>query len=208
MKVPGDRARALFNKIRMKNLPKILFITGSLSLLLVFTAPIWRITLEAPQYPDGVTMYIWVNKIGGESKSTLQNINILNHYVGMKEIDPDSIPELKYFPIIVIVMALLGVGAGLTGNKKLWFTWMAFLILLGALGIYDFYLWEYEYGHNLSPDAPIKIPGMVYQPPLIGEKQLLNFNAISYPHIGSIFIATPIFLGAIAVYLKSRFTKK
>ena len=38
-------------------------------------------------------MYIWVNKIGGESKSTLQNINILNHYVGMKKIDPESIPE-------------------------------------------------------------------------------------------------------------------
>ena len=192
----------LSEKSTMKKLPRILFIIASLGLLLVFTAPIWRITLEAPQYPDGVTMYIWINKLGGKTKGTLQNINILNHYVGMKEINPESIPELKYFPVVIIFMSVLGVVAGFSGNRKLWLAWIVLLIMLGILGIYDFYLWEYDYGHNLADDAPIKVPGMVYQPPLIGSKKLLNFNAISYPHFGSLFILLSMILGAVAWYLK------
>ncbi|MCK5209017.1 MAG: hypothetical protein KAQ79_13380, partial [Cyclobacteriaceae bacterium] len=85
----------------MRSLPKILFILGSVLLLGTFLSPIWRITLEAPQYPKGITMYIWINKLGGDEPGTLQNINILNHYVGMKMIEPESIPELKYFPKVI-----------------------------------------------------------------------------------------------------------
>lgn len=188
----------------MRFLPKILFILGSVFLLGTFLSPIWRITLEAPQYPKGITMYIWINKLGGDEPGTLQNINILNHYVGMQMIEQESIPELKYFPKIVIGMALLGIVFGLVNNKKLWLTWGIILIILGVLGIYDFYLWEYDYGHNLADDAPIKVPGQAYQPPLFGSKMLLNFNAISYPYYGSIFIGIPLILSFVAFFLKRK----
>jgi hypothetical protein len=194
----------LLQNNNMNYLPRIIFITSALTLLLVFASPIWKITLEAPQYPDGVTLYIWINKLSGETKGTLQNINILNHYVGMNKIEPESIPELKYFPFIIIGMTVLGILAGFTNNKKLWITWIIIVILLGILGVYDFYLWEYNYGHNLDPEAPIKVPGMVYQPPLIGSKKLLNFNAISYPWFGSLFLGISIFLAIIAVFIKSK----
>lgn len=177
---------------------------GSLSLLLIFIAPIWRITLEAPQYPDGVTLYIWINKLGGKTKGTLQNINILNHYVGMQPIEPESIPELGYFPMVIVVMSALGVIAGIINNPRFWIFWIVVLLILGILGIYDFYLWEYNYGHNLADDAPIKVPGMVYQPPLIGSKKLLNFTAISYPYFGSLFVMIPVIVGIIAYYLKRK----
>ena len=179
----------------MKKNVKYLFIFGVLLLLLVFTSPIWQITLEAPQYPDGVTMYIWINQITGQEEGTLQNINILNHYVGMKMIEPESIPELTYFPKVIIGMVILGVIFGIVNKPKLWLTWSVIMVLLGALGLYDFYLWEYDYGHNLANDAPIKITGMAYQPPLFGEKMLLNFNAKSYPYIGSFYVAASIFIG-------------
>lgn len=188
----------------MRSLPKILFILGSVMLLGTFLSPIWRITLEAPQYPSGITMYIWINKINGSEPGTLQNINILNHYVGMKMIEPESIPELKYFPKVIIGMALLGIMFGLINNKKLFLTWGIIMILLGIMGIYDFYLWEYDYGHNLADDAPIKVPGQSYQPPLFGSKMLLNFNAISYPHYGSIFIGIPLILSFVAFFLKRK----
>lgn len=188
----------------MKHLPRIIFIIGAVALFGTFIAPIWRITLEAPQYPSGVTMYIWINKLGGEEKGTLQNINILNHYVGMKMIEPESIPELKYFPKIIVGMAVLGIVLGFINNKKLWLSWGILLLILGALGIYDFYLWEYDYGHNLDPNAPIKVPGQAYQPPLIGSKMLLNFNAISYPHYGSIFLGIALFFSFVSFYLKKR----
>ena len=146
----------------MSRLPKIIFIVAAVSLLGTFLAPIWRITLEAPQYPEGVTMYIWINKISGNDPGTLQNINILNHYVGMKMIEPESIPELKYFPKVIIGMSLLGIVFGFINKKELWLAWGILLLILGALGIYDFYLWEYDYGHNLADDAAIKIPGQAY----------------------------------------------
>lgn len=188
----------------MRHLPKIIFIIGAVALLGTFLAPIWRITLEAPQYPTGVTMYIWINQISGSEPGTLQNINILNHYVGMQMIEPESIPELKYFPKIIIGMALMGVIFGFINNKKLWIVWGAILIILGILGIYDFYLWEYDYGHNLADDAPIKVPGQAYQPPVFGSKMLLNFNAISYPHTGSIFIGISLVFSFLSFYLKRK----
>ena len=192
----------------MRNLPKIIFIVGAVALLGTFLSPIWRITLEAPQYPKGVTMYIWVNKLSGDEPGTLQNINILNHYVGMKMIEPESIPELKYFPIVIISMSVLGIILGFINNKKLWITWGLLLLILGVLGIYDFYLWEYDYGHNLSDEAPIKVPGQAYQPPLIGSKMLLNFNAISYPYYGALFIGIPLICSFLSFYLKRKWTTK
>ena len=184
----------------MNSRPRIAMILGAILLLGVFLAPIWRITLYAPQYPDGLSMDIWVDKITDED--ALKNINILNHYVGMMMIEPDSIPELTYFPIIIYIMAGLALLAGIINNRKVYFTWVLIMVLLGIAGIYDFYLWEYEYGHNLSDTAPIKVPGQAYQPPLFGGKWLLNFYAESYPHWGALFFALPMALGAFAFWKK------
>ncbi len=176
---------------------------AALALLLLFVFPLWSITLTAPQYPHGVSMYIWINQITGDTEFTLQNINILNHYVGMKYIEPDSIPELTYFPYIVGAMTGLGLIASFARSRKVYLAWGIVLVILGGLGIYDFYLWEYDYGHNLSPTAPIKVPGMAYQPPLLGSKMLLNFKADSYPHWGGLFLALSIF-GSFWAFLKGK----
>ena len=191
----------------MKNLSRILMVASVAVLFLVFAFPIWRITLIAPQYPDGISMFIWVNKITGDTESTLQNINILNHYVGMKYIEPDSIPELTYFPYVIYAMAFLGLVAAAVNKKYIYLTWGIIFVILGGLGVYDFYLWEYDYGHNLDPMAPIKVPGQAYQPPVIGSKMLLNFEAISLPHLGSLFLGLSIILAFAAFYFKKSKTQ-
>lgn len=188
----------------MKHLHRIIMAVAALLLFLVFIFPIWQITLIAPQYPDGVTLYIWINKLSGSEPGTLQNINILNHYVGMKMIEPDSIPELKYFPKVIYAVMALGLVFALIGKRWLYFVWSLILGVLGILGLYDFYLWEYDYGHNLSPTAPIKVPGMAYQPPLFGEKMLLNFTAQSYPQGATYVFTLAILLG----YLAFRYGKR
>lgn len=171
-------------------------------LLLLFVFPLWKITLQAPQFPEGLYMDIWINKISGSGGDhIIQNINILNHYIGMKQIEPDSIPELKYFPYIVIVMSALGFLFALLHKRWLYLTWFVLLLVLAGLGIYDFYLWEYDYGHNLDPNAPIQVPGMAYQPPLIGRKDLLNFVAYSYPALGGIFMAVSLLCAGLAFWL-------
>jgi copper chaperone NosL len=185
-------------------LSSLLFGTGALLLLLLFLFPIWSITLTAPQYPDGISMYIWINKITGDSESTLQNVNILNHYIGMKFIEPDSIKELSYFQYVIISMSILGLLIAIINKGWLKVSWIVIMILLGIAGIYDFYVWEYDYGHNLSPLAPIKISGMVYQPPLFGEKMLLNFKSESYPHLGSLFFFLSISLNTLSLIIHKR----
>lgn len=185
----------------MNKKSKILLLIASVLLVFTFFFPLWSITLVAPQYPDGITMYIWVNQITGDTPSTLQNVNILNHYVGMKFIVPDSIPELQYFPYIIVGCVAFGLLFSLGKIKHGAFIWAGMLSILGLLGIYDFYLWMYDYGHNLSPTAPIKIPGMVYQPPLFGTKLLLNFEATSLPAMGSLFLGLSILVAYYAGFV-------
>lgn len=167
-------------------------IIGSFLLLGLFVLPMWNITLEAPQYPEPIGMNIHVNKITDMNPNDVKNINIMNHYVGMKEI-PEHIEEFEIFPKIVIGMVILGLLFGVFGKHQLYLVWFVVFLGLCAAGMYDFYLWEYDYGHSLDPKAAIQFVDpegepMAYQPPLIGTKKILNFVAHSYPRTGALFI--------------------
>lgn len=176
----------------------------TLSLIAVYFVPVWNISLEAPQYPEGLGFKIWVDKLTGD----LNIINGLNHYIGMKTIEPDSIAELKYMPVILGFLIAFGVVIVISKKKYLLLIWFILLLLVGIIGATDFWLWEYDYGHDLDPKAAIKVPGMSYQPPLIGSKQLLNFVAHSYPDIGGIIvIAAGIIVFLLLIY-EFKFNKK
>lgn len=159
---------------------RILLAFASLALIATYFVPVWRIDLFAPQYPEGLTMQIWLTKLTGD----VDIINGLNHYIGMKKINVEMFPEFGYLIYIVAFYILLGLVAAITGSRKILFTCLLLSVIGGALAMYDFYRWGYDYGHNLNPEAPIKVPGMGYQPPLIGHKKLLNFDAYSTPDIG------------------------
>ena len=192
----------------MKTKSKIIIIIASLILVLTFFFPLWYIDLEAPQYPEGIGLEIWINKITGQKPNDLENINGLNHYIGMKTIVPDAIPELKIIPFIIIFLIVFGLVSAFTGKRLLVYLWIVLFIALAAVGLYDFYMWEYDYGHNLNPHAAIKIPGMAYQPPLIGSKMLLNFNAISMPDISFYILVFGIVLAIIALVLDRKSNKE
>jgi len=173
----------------------------------LFFFPLWQILLEAPQFPGGLQMHIWINKISGTDEYILQNVNILNHYIGMQAIHPESIPELKYFPYVAYAMIALGVLAILIHKAWGYLTWTIIMAVLGILGIYDFYLWLYDYGHNLDPNAPIRIEGMAYMPPVFGGKNLLNFYVESYPHWGGMLLGLAILFAGLAYFKKKNETK-
>jgi copper chaperone NosL len=194
--------------MQMKTQSKIIVIVASLILILTFFFPIWYIDLEAPQYPEGIGLEIWLNKIAGQKPNDLANINGLNHYIGMKEINPDAIPEMKIMPFIIIFLIVFGLASGISGKRSLVYIWIVMFFVVAAVGLYDFYMWEYDYGHNLNPHAAIKIPGMAYQPPLIGSKMLLNFNAISMPHIGSWILVVTVVLAIIALIIDKKSKKE
>lgn len=142
--------------------------------------PIWSIQLDAPQYPEGLELKIHASKLAGD----VDVINGLNHYIGMKTLHADDFWEFTYLPYILGAFALFAwLVAFLRHRKAVLLLLIAFLIF-GVLSLYDFWKWEYAYGHDLDPTAAIQVPGMAYQPPLIGFKQLLNFGAYSMPDAG------------------------
>ncbi|MBU1095113.1 MAG: hypothetical protein KKB34_01420 [Bacteroidetes bacterium] len=185
---------------------RALIIFASILLIGVFLFPIWRIDLNAPQYPEGIGLRIWVNKITGANDFDLQNINKLNHYIGMKKIIPEAIPELKIMPFLIGFLILFGLVAAFLKKKSLVMVWISTIVMMMIIGLYDFYIWGYDYGHDLNPEAPIKIPGMVYQPPLIGSKQLLNMNSVSLPDIGAYLIGISLLI-AVFVLINRKFIK-
>jgi hypothetical protein len=194
------------NKLSTRS--RVLVALAALALGLVYVQPLWKIALEAPQYPEGIGMQIWVNDIRGEKPNDLKNINGLNHYIGMKEIHPESIPELRVMPWIIGALMISGLLVALVGNRKLLYVWVVAFLLLAVAGMVDYYVWGYDYGHSLDPTAAIKIPGMSYQPPLIGSKQILNFVASSWPGPGGWAAAFSCGLGLIVAFTEFRHVRK
>jgi copper chaperone NosL len=171
----------------------ILFACG-IALIIVLFVPLWRIELNAPQYPEGLALLIYPDKLGGN----VDIINGLNHYIGMKTLHTTDFIEFTLLRWIIIFFAAACMLVALLAKKK----WLNLLFILfagfGVIAMIDFWRWEYNYGHHLNPEAAIIVPGMAYQPPLIGFKQLLNFGAYSVPDTGGwIFVV----VGALLLVL-------
>ncbi len=191
---------------------------GSILLLGLFVFPLWNIRLGAPQYPEPLGIDIYVNGLKGESEFDIQNIDGLNHYIGMKTLPkPEDMWEFTVFPIVVWIMAGLGVIIGVLGYLKkaspiLFLGWFIVMCILGGFGIYDFNLWLLDYGSDLDPNAILKLVNpdgtpMVYNPPLIGHKKLLNFDAYSYPRAGGILMGIGMLLAFIGFFVGNKSPK-
>lgn len=174
----------------------ILMIIGAVLVLSLFYFPLWNVTLIAPQYPaPGLGMEIYINGLEDVREGDIANIDIMNHYIGMKPIPkPNEMWEFSVFPIVVGVMGGIGVLIGVLGfigkiKPNIILGWFILMSILGILGMYDFNLWLIDYGGNLDPNAIMSFVDahgnpMKYKPPLWGHKKLLNFDTYSQPALG------------------------
>lgn len=203
--LPDPKAEALPRRPRAWG-ESLLLAGAAVALALSLFFPIWRITLEAPQYPEGLGMYIHASTIDGMNPHDLETINELNHYIGMKKIVPGSIPELRFIAPLILGFAGLALLAAFRPRAWSSALLLAALAAAGGAGLWDFWRWEYDYGHDLNPMAAIKVPGMSYQPPLLGEAHLLNFESESWPDAGGIllFAAGALIAAALALSLLRR----
>jgi len=185
---------------KMPFLSKVLVAIAGIFLAISIFVPIWQIDLDAPQYPEGLNLLIYSDHLGGN----VDIINGLNHYIGMKTLHKEDFIEFTVLPYLIGFFSILFILVALIGKKKFLHIALIAFILFGIVAMYDFWRWEYNYGHNLDPNAAIIVPGMAYQPPLIGFKQLLNFGAYSIPALGGwLFISSGVLL-VIATYLGYR----
>ena len=197
----------------------LIMIIGSLLLLGLFKFPLWHIQLEAPQYPDPLGMHIFIEGIEGEEEFDIQNIDGLNHYIGMRTIPkPEEMWEFEVFPLVIIAMVALGVLIGILGfigkvSYKWFLGWFILMSVLGVLGMYDFNAWLTDYGSNLDPNAIMKLTHpdgtpMTYSPPLLGHEKMLNFDVTSLPHTGAWMMFVGMSLTVVAFFVGRRKREK
>src|SRR6185295_2666543 len=114
---------------------RIIVAVASLSLIATYFIPVWFIFLLAPQYPEGLTMNIWLYKLTGQ----VEIINGLNHYIGMKHISVEMFPEFKFLVYIVGFFILFGLVVAFTGSRKLLLSYLILTVAGGVAAVYDFY---------------------------------------------------------------------
>jgi len=195
---------------RSLNLPSRLFLVlAAVCVVAAVFLPLWQIRLVAPQYAEGLRIEIYAHKlVGGNHGQDLQEINGLNHYIGMKHIKAEMFPEFSFLVYILGFFVLFGLAIAISGSRKLLFVYLIFSVIGGAAALADFYMWGYDYGHNLDPTAAIQVPGLSYQPPVIGHKKLLNFDSYSYPDTGGWVVVGVTALFFIVWFIEWRKRKK
>jgi len=166
---------------------RLLLLVMIVPLALTFTQPLWRISMQAPQYPAGLYMEIYSHKIeGGNGGQHIKEINTLNHYIGMRKIDRAELSDLDWIPFGLGLLILLTLRCAAIGNVRML---VDLAVLAGYIGVFAmgrFVYKLYVFGHNLDPDAPIKLEP--FTPAIIGTKKIANFSTQSYPQLGSLYI--------------------
>jgi hypothetical protein len=163
---------------------RLMVAVAGLLLLPAFATPLWRIVMFAQQFPDGLEMRIYPQKlVGAHEGGDLREINVLNHYIGMAPLEQQNFPEMKWIPFALGVFVLLGFRAAVFGKVGNVVDLMVLFSYFGAFSLYSFYSKLYVYGHTLSTDAPIKIAP--FTPPVVGHQHLANFDVYSLPGWGT-----------------------
>ncbi len=185
---PFLKKQELFLRKPLNLWSRLCLIAAAVCLGASFFFPLWEIRLVAPQYRDGLELYIYAYKLdAGNDGQHLDEINLLNHYIGMQPIREADFVEMTWIPFafgIFILLSLRGVVFGRMGNVVDLFV---LFVYFGLFSLGNFYYRLYTYGHNLDPMAPMTIEP--FTPVLIGQNRIANFVQYSYPDTGSYFMA-------------------
>lgn len=189
---------------RLRPFNRILIAVAALTLGSLLKLAIWRIDLAAPQYPEGLYLQIFHDRFDGD----VNKINGLNHYIGMATIHNEMFPEFAIMRYVFYGLVAWGLLAAVIGYRGVLFSWLFGLFAFVIWAMWDMYSWGYNYGHDLDPHAAIKVEGMAYQPPLIGHKKLLNFDAWSLPDTGAWILFAVIAIVCLVWFVEWRWPKK
>lgn len=176
-----------FLDVPLRGVVRLLLVLLVVPLLASFAFPLWRISMEAPQYPKGLSMDIYSYQlVGGNDGHDIKEINTLNHYIGMRAITREELRDLDWMPFGLVALALLTLRAALLGNVRtlIDLSMVAAYISVVAFGRFVWMLWEF--GHELDPKAPVDIEP--FMPVVVGSKKIANFMTHSMPQFGSVLM--------------------
>ena len=153
-------------------------------LLLALLAPIWSMRFEAPQYPNGLELVIFPYTVTGD----VQEVNTLNHYIGMSRIDRAALSDLDFLPFAIGAFTLLLLRVVALGDLRSLLDLVALYTYFGAFAFARFAYQLYVFGHNLDPKAPFQVEP--FTPTILGTGTVANFTITSLPARGSFYLAS------------------
>lgn len=170
------------------NRTRIVLLLLIIPVLLSYWAPLWTIRLEAPQYPKGLSVAIYSYKIvGGHNGQDINEINELNHYIGMRKLDRSEFVDLDWIPFVFGVLVLLTLRQAALDDLRGLIDLVALTAYVSVFAFARYVLQLYTFGHNLDSTAPVKVAP--FMPVILGKKQLANFTTYGLPGIGSYLLA-------------------
>ncbi len=182
---------------------RIAIFVAALLIPLTFLAPLWHMHFRAQQYPEGLDLYIYSHAlIGGDDGNDLTEINVLNHYIGMRELLPEDFNELKWVPLILGALMLLTLRAGVIGTLG---SVVDVFVLTAYFGLFSLWSFWYKlglYGRELDPKAAVQVEA--FAPPMFGYQLVGQFDVWSYPAAASWILATFTLLMLVAMVLTWR----
>ena len=157
-------------------------------IVLSFTAPMWSLNMKAPQYPQGLDLFVYSYKVdGGNDGNDVQEINVLNHYIGMAPIDRVALADLDWIPFLFAGMIILALRTAVIGKVSSMIDLLVLTTYAGVFGFGRLYFKLYTFGHDLDPKAPVTVDP--FMPVIWGKKQIANFLTEAGPGLGTVYVA-------------------
>ena len=181
--------------------PRLFQVVAALLLLSTYGLPLWRVTLIGPEHPGGMHLFIHSSRIGGDP-AAVEAANRLNRSIGMRELSTSDVREFQWMPFGIGVLSLLLVRAAVLGRMSEVVDAFVLTVYFDLFSLWSFGYRLYRYGHDLSPDAPIKVAP--FMPPLFGRKDVATWEVVSGPALGSYAMAAVAALVAAAIGLAWR----
>jgi copper chaperone NosL len=182
---------------RLRDPARALILAAALLLIPSYVAPLWNLTMFAPQYQEGLRLDIYSYKLkGGNRGQDVKEINVLNHYIGMKDLVEEDFTEFKWMPFVMGAIGLLMLRAAVFGKLANLIDVLALFGYFGAFSLWSFAYKLYAYGHNLSPAAAMKVAP--FMPPLFGSARMANFEIYSYPRIATYAVVVSVLALVVA----------
>jgi nitrous oxidase accessory protein len=180
-------------------LPTGLFVASTILLLVSILLPYWEMTLHAPQYPKGLRVHAYVNHLEGD----VNEIDGLNHYIGMRRLDEAARLERAIAIQAVAVIICLVLGAILIHNRLA--ALLALPALLFPIGfLVDLQLWLWHFGQNLDPHAALSSSVKPFVPPVLGVGRVGQFHTVSVPGSGLLLATVASLLVLVGLWAHRR----
>jgi len=182
---------------------RILIVLAALIIIPALFLPLWSLEFWSQQYPEGLEMYVYTHKLeSGDDGNDLVEINILNHYIGMKAIEAEDFSEFKWLPLALLIFIFIAFRAAVFGKMGKLVDAVFLFVYFGIYSLWTFWYRLYTYGHNLDPRAPVNLEP--FMPPVFGYKPVGQFKVWSYPEAGGYLLGVFVLLLLAAMWLSRK----